>query len=152
VDSYLIAAPSRSLLARAIQNRQTGYTLTHSPGFQAQLPSDGYTNFSAIFYHNLTPLMTPLAEQLKAMRTLSPDEQHELDALPANSAPGLIYAYGEPDRIVVASSSGFMGLSLDTLLAIGQGQPVLLSQLFGSGAGPGMKHTHERSGNTAQKP
>jgi len=151
VDSYLIAAPSRSLLARAIQNRQTGYTLTRSSGFQAQLPSDGYTNFSAIFYHNLAPLMAPLAEQLKAMRTLSPDEQHELDALTAKFAPGLIYAYGEPDRIVVASSSGFMGLNLDTLLAIGQGQPVLLSQLFGNGAGPGMKHTHERSRNTVQE-
>ena len=34
------------------RDRQAGNTLTHSPTFQALLPSDGYTNFSAIFYHN----------------------------------------------------------------------------------------------------
>ena len=152
VDNYLIAAPSRSLLARAIQNRQAGYTLTRSPGLRAQLPSDGYTNFSAMFYHNLAPIITPLAEQLKAMRTLSPDEQHELDTLTTNAAPGLIYAYGEPDRILVASSTGFMGLNLDTLLAISQGQPPLFSRLFGNAPGSGMKHKHERSRNQAQEP
>ena len=61
VDSYLIAAPDRGTLSRAIQSRQAGYTLTHAPAFQALLPSDGYTNFSAIFYHNIGPVVGPIA-------------------------------------------------------------------------------------------
>jgi hypothetical protein len=133
VDSYMIIGPNQSLIARAIQNRQAGYTLTRSQAFQSQMPTDGYTNFSAIFYHNLAPMVNPLAEQLKAMGALNADQQHELDVLRQNATPGMIYVYGEPDRIVVASSSGFMGLNLDTLLGVGEGNPGSLMHLFGAG-------------------
>jgi hypothetical protein len=148
VDSYLILGPSQSLLARAIQNRQAGYTLTRSQGFQAQLPTDGYTNFSAILYHNIASALTPLTEQLKTLGNLTPDEQKELDALKANAAPGLIYAYGEPDRIVVASSTGFMGLNLDSFLAISEGKPILLSQVLGANASTW--HERARGGGNVQ--
>jgi len=76
---------------------------------------------------------------LKATGALTADEQRDLNALGSYSTPGLIYAYGEPDRIIVASSSGFMGLNLDSLLGIGQGNPAVLSHLFGNhgGARPG---------------
>jgi FecR protein/Protein of unknown function (DUF3352) len=131
VDSYLIAAPDRGTLAQAIQNRQAGYTLTHSPGFQALLSSDGYTNFSAIFYHNLGPVVGPIAEQLKSTGALTPQQRQSIDALRANSAPGLIYAYGEPDRIVVASNTGFMGFDLGTLLTMGHNGPFLPQILLG---------------------
>jgi ferric-dicitrate binding protein FerR (iron transport regulator) len=131
VDSYLIAAPDGGTLAQAIQNRQAGYTLTHSPGFQALLPRDGYTNFSAIFYHNLGPVVGPIAEQLKSTGTLTSQQRQSIDALTANSAPGLIYAYGEPDRIVVASNTGFMGFDLGTLLTMGDNGPFLPQMLLG---------------------
>jgi hypothetical protein len=135
VDSYMIAAPSRALLTRAIQNRQAGYTLFQSQLFRSQLPSDGYTNFSAILYHNLAMVLTPLSQQLKAIGGLSPQQQQSLDTLSANSAPGLIYAYGEPDRIVVASDSGFMGLDVNSLLTIQQAAPLLLSRIFNLNSG-----------------
>ena len=131
VDSYLIAAPDRGTLAQAIQDRQAGYTLTHSAGFQALLPSDGYTNFSAIFYHNLGPVVGPIAEQLKSTGALTSQQRQSIDALTANSAPGLIYAYGEPDRIVVASNTGFMGFDLGTLLTMGDNGPFLPQMLLG---------------------
>ena len=133
VDNYLIAAPDMGTLSRAIQSRQTGYTLTHSAGFQALLPNDGYTNFSAIFYHNLGPVVGPLAAQVKASGALTRQQQQSIDALTANSAPGLIYAYGEPDRIVVASNTGFMGFDLGTLLTMGNNGP-FLPQMFLGGA------------------
>jgi len=139
VDSYWIIGPSQSLIARAIENRQAGYVLTRSQAFQGQLPTDGYTNFSALFYHNIGPTLTPLAEQLKAAGALTAQEQSDLDALRAYSTPGLIYAYGEPDSIIVASSSGFMGLNLDTLLGARQGNPGVLSHLFGNRGG-GARH------------
>jgi len=123
VDSYLIAGPDISTLSRAIRDRQAGYTLTHSQTFQALLPSDGYTNFSAIFYHNIGPVVGPLVEQIKALGTLTAQQQKSIATLQENTAPGLIYVYGEPERIVVASNTGFMGFDLGTLMTMGQGGP-----------------------------
>jgi hypothetical protein len=133
VDNYLIAAPDMGTISRAIQTREAGYTLTHASGFQALLPNDGYTNFSAIFYHNLGPVVGPLATQLKSSGVLTRQQQQSIDALTANTAPGLIYAYGEPDRIVVASSTGFMGFDLGTLLTMGDHGP-FQPQMFLGGA------------------
>jgi FecR protein/Putative zinc-finger len=133
VDNYLVAAPDMGTISRAIQSREAGYTLAHSSGFQALLPNDGYTNFSAIFYHNLGPVVGPLAAQLKSSGALNRQQQQSVDALTANSAPGLIYAYGETDRIVVASNTGFMGFDLGTLLTMGDNGP-FLPQMFLGGA------------------
>ena len=143
VDNYLIAAPDLATISRAIQSREAGYTLAKSSGFQALLPSDGYTNFSAIFYHNIGPVVGPLAAQLKSSGALTRQQQQSVDALTANSAPGLIYAYGQPDRIVVASNTGFMGFDLGTLLTMGDNGP-FLPQMFLGGA---LNHT--TSGNSA---
>jgi FecR protein/Protein of unknown function (DUF3352)/Putative zinc-finger len=133
VDNYLIAAPDTGTLSRAIQSREAGYTLAHSSTFQALLPNDGYTNFSAIFYHNIGPVVGPLVEQVKASGALTAQQRQSIDALTANSAPGLIYAYGEPDRIVVASNTGFMGFDLGTLFTMGDNGP-FLPQMFLGGA------------------
>src|SRR6266851_5880795 len=129
VDSYLIAGPDIATLSRAIRDRQAGNTLTHSQAFQALLPNDGYTNLSAIFYHNLGPVVGPLVDQIKAVGTLTAQQQRSIATLQANTAPGLIYAYGEPERIVVASNTGFMGFDLGTLMTMGQGGP-FLPQIF----------------------
>jgi ferric-dicitrate binding protein FerR (iron transport regulator) len=129
VDSYLIAAPDMGTISRAIQSREAGYTLTHSSTFQALLPTDGYTNFSAIFYHNIGPVVGPIAEKLKSSGALTAQQRQSIDALTANSAPGMIYAYGEPSRITVASNTGFMGFDLGTLLTMGHNGP-FFPQMF----------------------
>jgi hypothetical protein len=131
VDSYLIAGPDIGTLSRAIQDRQGGNGLTHSQTFQALLPSDGYTNFSAIFYHNTGPVVGPLLEQIKTIDTLTPQQQQSIATLQANTAPGLIYVYGEPDRIVVASDSGFMGFDLGTLMTLERGGPIPTEMFLG---------------------
>jgi len=139
VDSYLIAGPDINTLSRAIRDHQSGNTLPHSQTFQALLPTDGYTNFSAIFYHNIGPVVGPLVDQIKAVGTLTPQQQQSITTLQANTAPGLIYAYGEPERIVVASNTGFMGFDLGTLLTMGQGGPFPPQMFLGAGiphAGP----------------
>jgi ferric-dicitrate binding protein FerR (iron transport regulator) len=145
VDSYLIAGPDISTLSRAIQDRQSGNSLAHSQTFQALLPSDGYTNFSAIFYHNIGPVVGPLVDQIKTVGTITPQQQQSIAFLQANTAPGLIYAYGEPDRIVVASNSGFMGFDLGTLMTLGQGGAIP-TQMFLNPANmmnqPGSTATH----------
>jgi len=133
VDSYLIAGPDVATVSQAIRDRQSGYTLTHSTAFQSLLPTDGYTNFSAIFYHNIGPVVGPLVEQIKSVGTLTAQQQQSIAALQANTAPGLIYAYGESDRIVVASDTGFMGFDLGTLLTMGHGGPFLPQMFLGDG-------------------
>jgi hypothetical protein len=137
VDSYLIAGPDISTLSRAIRDRQAGNTLTHSQTFQALLPSDGYTNFSAIFYHNIGPVVGPLVEQIKAVGALTPQQQKSIATLQENTRPGLIYVYGEPQRIVVASDTGFMGFDLGTLLTMGQGGAFPPQLFMGAMSHPG---------------
>ncbi|MFZ0758502.1 MAG: FecR domain-containing protein [Candidatus Sulfotelmatobacter sp.] len=132
VDSYLIAGPDISTLSRAIQDRQNDDSLTHSQTFQALLPSDGHTNFSGIFYHNIGPVVGPLVDEIKAVGRLTLQQQQSISTLQANTAPGLIYAYGEPDRIVVASNSGFMGFDLGTLMTLGQGGPIPTQMFLGA--------------------
>ena len=131
VDSYLIAGPDISTLSQAIRDRQSGNSLTHSQTFQALLPSDGYTNFSAILYHNIGPVIGPLVDQIKTVGTLTPQQQQSIATLQANTTPGLIYVYGEPERIVVASNTGFMGFDLGTLLTMGQGGPGPMQMFLG---------------------
>ncbi|HTT20552.1 MAG TPA: FecR domain-containing protein [Candidatus Sulfotelmatobacter sp.] len=132
VDSYLIAAPDMGTISRAIQTRDAGYSLTHSSTFQALLPSDGYTNFSGIFYHNVGPVVGPVAERLKASGALTAQQRRSIDALTANSAPGMIYAYGQPSRITVASNTGFMGFDLGTLLTMGHNGPFFPQMFLGA--------------------
>jgi hypothetical protein len=120
-----VAAPDIGTISQAVQNRQSGSTLTHSSTFQALLPNDGYTNFSAIFYHNTGPVIGPLVDQIKSTGALTPQQQQSITLLQQNTAPGLIYVYGEPQRIVAASNTGFMGFDLGTLMTMGQGGNIL---------------------------
>jgi hypothetical protein len=133
VDSYLVAGPDIATLSQAIRDRQAGNTLTHAATFQALLPSDGYTNFSAIFYHNIGPVIGPLVDQIKTVGKLTQQQQQSIATLQANTAPGLIYVYGEPERIVVASNTGFMGFDLGTLMTMGQGGNAFPAQMFFGG-------------------
>ena len=119
-DGYLIAAPSRGLLDRAIRYRESGYTLVSSSKFRSLLPVDGQSNFSAIFYQDAMSLLEPLAERI-ASQELSEEQRSAIEALAGESGPTLGYAYGEPNRIVFAAS-GTMNLldaGLPSLLGLG---------------------------------
>jgi hypothetical protein len=112
VDGYLVAAASQALLTQAISQHAAGITLTNSAAFKALLAPDGYSNFSAFVYHNMGPVLGSLASGLQAV---APDQKQAIAALRANAAPSLVYAYGEPDRIELASTGSFFGFNLDSL-------------------------------------
>jgi len=141
VENYLIAAPDVATISRAIQIQQSGYSLPRASTFQSLLPQDGYTNFSAIFYHNIGPVVGPLADQLKSSGALTAQQQQSINLLKENSAPGLIYAYGESNRIVVASNTGFMGLDLATLLTMGHNGPFVPQLMLGGEVTPPTEET-----------
>jgi len=71
-------------------------------------------------------------KQIEAAGALTAQQRQSIAALQANTAPGLIYAYGEPDRIVVASDTGFMGFDLGTLLTMGHGGAFLPQMFLGN--------------------
>jgi hypothetical protein len=117
-NGLAIAAPSRDLLVRALQYRSTGYTLSRSPKFTALLPHDGQVNFSAMVYHSLGSLIAPFAAKMQ----LTPEQRKSLDALAPANAPVLVLAYGEADRIHLASSGSFFGLRLEQMLGMAPGR------------------------------
>jgi hypothetical protein len=116
VHGYLVAAASRALVERAIQYRESGYTVTNSARFRAALPEDGQANFSALIYQNLEPALESFARQ---MGRIAPEQQQSLRSLTA-AAPALAYVYAYGDRIVLSANSegGPIGLSPGNLLGL----------------------------------
>ena len=120
-NGYLVAAPSRALLEQSIRNRDAGNTLVRSSRFMSALPQDGNTNFSAIFYHDLAPLMQPLAERMKGAGAELPEqERQKLASIDPNAPPTLAYAYAQGDRITLAANTegGAFGLSPASLIGL----------------------------------
>jgi hypothetical protein len=79
---YMIVAPNQNLLLDAIQNHDTGNSLSRSAAFRSQLPVDGNDYASGFIYQNI------------GMLTKS-----------STSLPSLVALYGEPDRIVMTSKT-----------------------------------------------
>jgi hypothetical protein len=104
-DGYMIVAPSRALLIAAIETHANGTSLARSASFRALLPSDNQANFSAMLYQNLSPILKPLASQLNSGQLAM------LQQLAADSKPSVMCAYGENDRIEVASSGKLLDLN-----------------------------------------
>jgi hypothetical protein len=114
----MVAAPTRALVTQAVRFHDSGVTLLNSQRFKASLPEDGNTNFSALLYHNLAPLVQPLAGRLQG-KNMSEEHQKAISSL-ADTAPTLAYAYAQDDRIIFAADSegGPFGLSPASLLGM----------------------------------
>jgi hypothetical protein len=99
------------------------------------VPRDGHVNFSAVVYQNLGTTLAPLAGLLEAFGRGGRSPQIPLQDL-GNLKPSLIAAYGEPDRITVASNRNVLGKSMADLLSgnlLGiAGSALPLSQLQGT--------------------
>jgi hypothetical protein len=104
-DGYMIVAPSRALLIAAMETHANGTSLARSASFRALLPSDNQANFSGMIYQNLSPILKPLASQLNS------GQLAVLQQLAADSKPSVMCAYGESDRIEVASSGKLLDLN-----------------------------------------
>jgi hypothetical protein len=104
-DGYMILAPSRALLLAALQTHANGTSLARSASFRALLPSDNQANFSAMIYQNLSPILKPLASQLTS------GQMALVQQLGADAKPSVFCAYGESDRIEVASSGKLFDLN-----------------------------------------
>ncbi len=128
VDGYLVAAPSRPLLEKAIQYRSTGYTLPRSATFTSLAPRDRHASFSAVLYQNAGSVIGGVLDTVGGMN-LTPEQREKLNKLAAESKPSLLYAYAQEDRIQIASSGGFFGFSVADLA--GMGGPGGFAQILG---------------------
>ena len=121
VNGYVVMGPSRAMVERSVRMQEQGYTLRRSSRFTAGLPSDGNANFSALFYHNLAPLVQPFAERIANTASNLPQEQQQaIKAMAADMPPTLAYAYAQGDSITFAANTegGPFGLSPATLLGV----------------------------------
>jgi hypothetical protein len=102
-DGYLVAAPSRTLVERALEAKTTGVTLADSPGFASLLPVDGRVNLSGVVYHHLSPVLGPLSGTIAS--ALPEEQRAMIEAVGSEGPPGLVLFYGETDRISVIGTS-----------------------------------------------
>lgn len=108
-SGYLVAAPSRALVLKAINVRQSGVTLTKSSTFTSLLPKDQHTNVSGIVYQNLNSVAAPLMEQM------NPNEAQSFQTIAGNARPSLLVAYGDTDRIELATTGRYFGFDVNNL-------------------------------------
>jgi hypothetical protein len=119
VNGYVVMGPSRAMVAQAVKMQGQGYTLLRSSKFTAGLPADGNANFSAVFYHNLAPLVQPFADRIASAASNLPQEQQQaIKSMAADMPPTLAYAYARGDSITFAANTegGPFGLSPASLL------------------------------------
>lgn len=119
-NGYMIAGPTRALVEQALRFHDSGTTLARSAKFVAGLPADGNTNFSALVYHNLAPLVQPFASRMANSGTTNEEQKKAIAAMASNMQPTLAYAYAFGDRIEFAANTdgGPFGLSPATLLGM----------------------------------
>jgi len=120
-NGFMIVGPSRGIVERSVSMQAAGYTLLRSPKFTAGLPADGNANFSAVFYHNLGPLVAPFADKIaNSAASLPKEQQQAIKQMAADLPPTLAYAYANGDSITFATNTegGPFGLSPATLLGM----------------------------------
>ena len=121
VNGYVVMGPSRAMVERSVRAQDQGYTLLRSSRFTAGLPADGNANFSAIFYHNLAPLVQPFADTIASRAQNLPQEQQlAIKAMAADMPPTLAYAYAQGDSITFKANTegGPFGLSPATIMGV----------------------------------
>jgi hypothetical protein len=110
-NGYLIAGPTRALVAKAIETRLSGVSITHAAKFMAMQPRDRYANYSALVYENIGKTLAPLAGLIGSF---VPPQAHgngnPLEKL-GDIKPMLLAAYAGQDQITFAANAEALPLS-----------------------------------------
>ncbi|HEY8148070.1 MAG TPA: FecR family protein, partial [Vicinamibacteria bacterium] len=122
-EGYLVAAPSRALVMRALQTRASGDTLARSASFRALFPPDRDVNVSGLLYQNLGPMVRSLLDAPGA-GALTADQRRSFDGLTQDTRPTVLCAYGEPSAVRVAGLGGVFELDTSDLVL-----PMLLERV-----------------------
>jgi hypothetical protein len=115
-QGYLVAAPTRALVSRALQIRLAGTSIKHSGKFLELTPPDHHVNFSAVIYQNFGASLAPLAAFASAMIPQRPGQNGAPFQALNDVKPTLFAVYGEPDRITMRATGDVLGTTLQNLL------------------------------------
>jgi hypothetical protein len=102
---YLVAAPSRALVMKAIRARESGDNLGRSAAFRALFPPDRDAHVSGLVYQNLGRMVGSLLDTPAAQK-LTPEQQRAVQQLAGGARPTLLCAYGEERAIRVTGMGG----------------------------------------------
>ena len=102
VDGYLVAAPQKELLLRAVQAHATGDTLLTAPKLVSLLPKDGPLDFSLLAFQDVGGALG------SAARTLGIGSGAAASEL-ASSGASLAWGWAEPSQIVFGSAGAGLG-------------------------------------------
>lgn len=113
---YLVAGPTRALVAQALRLNTAGTSIRHSSKFLEMTPRDRHLNFSAVIYQNLGDSLAPLAMLAGSMAPQGDSRRgNPLQGL-THVKPTLYAVYAEPDRIAMTANGEVIGSTLDNLL------------------------------------
>jgi len=137
-QGYLIAAPSRALVAHALQVKTARTSIRQSARFLALTPRDRHVNFSVVIYQNLGTTLAPFAALAGAFMPAGASAHgNPLQAL-SDVKPALYAVYGEPDRITMTANGDVLGSTLANLMSgnlLGMaGLSLPINQMFGTHA------------------
>jgi hypothetical protein len=119
-NGYLIAGPTRALIAKALQAKVAGTSITHSATFLGMQPHDRYASYSAVVYENLGRTLAPLVGMFGSFIPPEARKTHGgQDALAAlgDMKPVLLAAYAEGDQITIAGGGNMLAKGMSSLLA-----------------------------------
>ncbi|MEJ7608948.1 MAG: hypothetical protein WKF37_22400 [Bryobacteraceae bacterium] len=95
---------------KSIANKAAGLVLPRAQQFTNLLPRDRHTNFSAMFYQNAGPALRLVAQ------AMGNEQQVAAGEVAAKMGPTLISAYGDRDRIEIASNGSPLNLLLQGMI------------------------------------
>jgi hypothetical protein len=122
---YLVAAPSRALVMKALRTYEAGETLGRSASFRALFPPDRDAHVSGLLYQNVGPTVLSLLQAPGASQ-LTGDQRRSFEALTRDTRPTLVSIYGEDDGIRVAGTGSALNLDGADLAL-----PLLLERAMG---------------------
>jgi ferric-dicitrate binding protein FerR (iron transport regulator) len=106
---YLVAAPSRALVMKALRTFESGETLGRSASFRSLFPPDRDAHVSGLVYQHFGPAVTSLLRAPGASQ-LTGEQKSSVEALAGDAKPTLVSFYGEEDGIRVAGAGGAFAL------------------------------------------
>jgi hypothetical protein len=124
---YMVAAPSRALVMKAIQTRASGDSLGRSASFRALFPPDRDAHVSGLVYQNMGRMVGALLEA-PGTGALTAEQRRSVQDLTRDARPTLLCAYGEERGIRVTGLGGAFDLSGSDLAL-----PLLLERMLPSG-------------------